>query len=133
MNQFQSINRGYNNTFEYGELSIGIVVPIENYTHTSVPTMKDHLQKVKLIDQLGFKALWVRDVPMHVPAFGDAGQTYDPFTYLGFLAGQTNQIALGIASIALPLHHPVHVSKSANTIDQLSSGRLILGLSLIHI
>ena len=129
MNQFQSINRGYNNTFEYGELSIGIVVPIENYTHTSVPMMKDHLQKVKLIDQLGFKALWVRDVPMHVPAFGDAGQTYDPFTYLGFLAGQTNQIALGIASIALPLHHPVHVSKSANTIDQLSSGRLLLGIA----
>ena len=129
MNQFQSINRGYNNTFEYGELSIGIVVPIENYLHSSVPTMKDHLQKVKLIDQLGFKALWVRDVPMHVPAFGDAGQTYDPFTYLGFLAGQTNQIALGIASIALPLHHPVHVLKSANTIDQLSNGRLILGIA----
>jgi luciferase-type oxidoreductase, BA3436 family len=129
MKEFQSINTGYNNTFEYGKLSIGIVVPIENYANSAVPTMKDHLQKVKLIDQLGFKALWLRDVPMHVPAFGDAGQTYDPFTYLGFLAGQTKEIALGIASVALPLHHPVHVSKSANTIDQLSGGRFILGIA----
>ncbi len=129
MSQFQTINTGYNNTFKSGELSIGIVVPIENYSNSSVPRMYDHLKLAKLIDNLGFNALWLRDVPMHVPAFGDAGQTYDPFTYLGFLAGQTEQIALGISSIALPLHHPVHVAKSVNTIDQLSKGRIILGIA----
>jgi len=65
----------------------------------------------------------------NVPAFGDAGQTFDPFTYLGYLAGQTTEIALGVSSIALPLHHPVHVAKSAATTDQLSSGRLLLGVA----
>ncbi|OJJ23123.1 LLM class oxidoreductase [marine bacterium AO1-C] len=127
--EFQSINRGYNSVFQPNRLSIGVVVPIENYAHGPVPTMQHHLQRVKLIEQLGFKALWIRDVPLNVPAFGDAGQTYDPFTYLGYLAGQTSDIALGVASIALPLHHPVHVAKSAATIDQLSSGRLILGIA----
>ena len=91
--------------------------------------MRHHLAKVKLAESLGFKALWVRDVPMHVPTFGDAGQTYDPFTYLGFLAGQTSEITLGVASIALPLHHPLHVAKSAATIDQLSNGRFVLGVA----
>lgn len=129
MTQFQTINAGYNKTFTYGELTIGIVVPIENYSNGSVPKMTDHLERAKLIDQLGFSALWLRDVPLHVPTFGDAGQTFDPFTYLGFLAGQTEQIALGISSIALPLHHPVHVAKSVNTIDQLSKGRIILGIA----
>lgn len=129
MNHFQSINSGYNNTFQYGELSIGIVVPIENYSKSSVPKMHDHLDRAKLIDQFGFKSLWLRDVPLHVPSFGDAGQTYDPFTYLGYLAGHTEQIALGISSIALPLHHPVHVAKSVNTVDQLSGGRLLLGIA----
>ena len=129
MKEFQSINNGYDNAFKYGELSLGIVVPIENYSNGPVPSMKDHLGRAKLIDQLGFKALWLRDVPLNVPTFGDAGQTYDPFTYLGYLAGQTDHIALGIASIALPLHHPVHVAKSANTIDQLSQGRMILGIA----
>lgn len=129
MKQFEIINRGYNSVFKPDQLSIGLVIPIENYSESAIPTMKDHLNRVQLIEQLGFKALWVRDVPFHVPSFGDAGQLYDPFTYLGYLAGQTKTIALGVASIALPLHHPVHVAKSASTIDQLSDGRLILGVA----
>lgn len=129
MKAFQSINKGYNSVFKPNQLSIGIVVPIENYDRSPVPSMKHHLQRVQLIEQLGFKALWIRDVPFNVPTFGDAGQTFDPFTYLGYLAGQTTSIALGVGSIALPLHHPVHVAKSAATIDQLSDGRLILGVA----
>jgi len=129
MKNFERINRGYNSTFQSNQLSLGVVVPIENYGRSSVPNMMHHLERVQLVEQLGFKAFWVRDVPFHVPSFGDAGQTYDPFTYLGFLAGQTKEIALGMASIALPLHHPVHVAKSATTIDQLSNGRLIMGIA----
>ncbi|MEL6844789.1 MAG: LLM class flavin-dependent oxidoreductase, partial [Bacteroidota bacterium] len=120
MKAFESINRAYNQVFEAGRLSVGMVVPIENYPQGPVPTMLDHLERVKLIDELGFKALWLRDIPFNLPSFGDAGQTFDPFTYLGYLAGQTKEIALGVASIALPLHHPVHIAKSAATIDQLS-------------
>ncbi len=45
------------------------------------------------------------------------------------MAGQTKEIALGLASIALPLHQPVHIAKSAATIDQLSDGRLIMGVA----
>lgn len=129
MIDFETINRGFNSTFQPNRLSIGVVVPIENYAQSSIPSMQNHLSRVKLIERLGFKALWVRDVPFHVPSFGDAGQTYDPFTYLGYLTGYTNEIALGVSSIALPLHHPVHVAKSATTIDQLSGGRLILGVA----
>lgn len=129
MKGFEKINRGYNSIFKSNELSIGVVIPIENYAQSPVPTMQNHLKRVQLIEQLGFKALWVRDVPFNVPSFGDAGQTYDPFTYLGFLAGQTKEIALCTGSIALPLHHAVHIAKSAATIDQLSNGRLILGVA----
>jgi len=127
--KFEQINRGYNSVFQSDRLSIGIVVPIEHYVQSPVPTMKDHLKKVKLVEELGFKALWVRDVPLNVPSFGDAGQTFDPFTYLGFVAAHTSEIALATGSIALPLHHPIHVAKSAATIDQLSEGRLILGVA----
>jgi len=38
-----------------------------------------------------------------VPSFGDAGETFDPFTCLGYLIAQNKEIALGVASIALPL------------------------------
>ncbi len=129
MKHFENINRGFNSVFQPEQLSIGIVIPIENYSNGPFPTMTDHISKVKLVEELGFKALWIRDIPFNVPSFGDAGQLFDPFTYLGFLTGHTSKIALGISSIALPLHHPLHVAKSATTIDQLSSGRLILGVA----
>lgn len=126
---FQQINPAFNSVFMPGKLSIGVVVPVERYGQNPVPNMHRHLERVQLVEALGFKAIWVRDVPFHVPSFGDAGQTYDPFTYLGYLAGRTSRIALGVASIALPLHHPLHVAKSAATIDQLSGGRLIMGVA----
>ena len=129
MREFEPINNAYNSVFKVDELSIGIVVPIENYDQGLLPSMEHHLERVELIEALGFKSLWIRDVPFNVPSFGDAGQMYDPFTYLGFLAAKTTKIALGVSSIALPLHHPVHVAKSAVTIDQLSGGRLLLGVA----
>jgi luciferase-type oxidoreductase len=129
MENFESINKGYNSVFKPGQLSIGLVVPIENYAQEAIPTMKDHVELVQKVEQLGFKAIWLRDIPFNVPSFGDVGQTFDPFTYLGYLAGKTTEITLGVASIALPLHHPVHVAKSAATIDQLSNGRLIMGVA----
>ena len=110
-------------------MSLGIVVPLEAYAHGPVPSMSRDLERVQLAEKLGFSAIWLRDVPFNVPSFGDAGQIYDPFVYLGLLAGQTERIALGVASIVLPLRHPAHVAKAAASVDVLSGGRLILGVA----
>ncbi|MDJ1184045.1 LLM class oxidoreductase [Roseofilum casamattae] len=127
--EFDSINRGYNSVFRPNRLSLGLVVPIETYPGSPVPTMHQHIKRVRLAEKLGFAAVWLRDVPFNVPSFGDAGQTYDPFVYLGLLAGQTETITLGVASIILPLRHPAHVAKAAATADVLSRGRLLLGVA----
>ncbi|MEM7347272.1 MAG: LLM class oxidoreductase [Chloroflexota bacterium] len=126
---FQPINRGYNAVFQPNRLSFGLVVPIETYATGPVPKMTDHLERVQLAETLGFSAVWLRDIPFNVPAFGDAGQMYDPFVYLGLLAGRTEKIALGVSSIILPLRHPAHVAKAAVSVDALSDGRLILGVA----
>lgn len=127
--QFTPMNQAYNAVFRPGCLSIGLVAPIESYASSPVPTMTRHLERVRLAEELGFGAVWLRDVPFNVPSFGDAGQIYDPFVYLGLLAGQTSRIALGVASIILPLRHPAHVAKAAASIDVLSGGRLLLGVA----
>ena len=126
---FPAINTAYNTVFTPGRLSVGLVVPIESYPSSAVPTMTHHIERVQLAEALGFAAVWLRDVPFNVPAFGDAGQTYDPFVYLGALAVTTRCIALGVASVILPLRHPAHVAKAAATADVLSDGRLILGVA----
>ncbi len=119
---FTSINRGYNSVFRPGRLSVGLVVPLEAYPHSPVPTMARQLERVQLADRLGFSSVWLRDVPFNVPSFGDAGQVHDPFVYLGLLAGRTERIALGVASIVLPLRHPAHVAKAAASADVLWAG-----------
>ncbi|TNE87775.1 MAG: LLM class oxidoreductase [Gammaproteobacteria bacterium] len=126
---FQRINQGYDSVFRPNRLSLGLVVPLENYEQSPVPTMTRHLGRIQLAEELGFSAAWLRDVPLNVPSFGDAGQLYDPFVYLGFLAAQTQKIALGIASVVLPLRHPAHVAKAIASADQLSGGRLIVGVA----
>ena len=126
---FEAINQGYDTTFCPGRLSIGLVAPLESYISSPVPSMARHLERVRLAEELGFSAIWLRDVPFNVPSFGDAGQIFDPFVYLGLLAGQTERIALGVASIILPLRHPAHVAKAAASADSLSGGRLILGVA----
>ncbi len=127
--RFQPINRGYNSVFRLNRLSLGLVAPLDAYTLGPVPSMTRHVERVHLAEKLGFSAIWLRDVPFNVPSFGDAGQVYDPFVYLGLLAGQTERIALGVASIVLPLRHPAHVAKAAASVDVLSGGRLILGIA----
>ena len=126
---FPSLNCGYDSVFRLNQLTVGVVVPIESYPHGPVPTMKRHVERVQLAESLGYAAVWLRDVPFDVPSFGDAGQTFDPFVYLGLLAGQTDRIGLGVASIILPLRHPAHVAKAAASADVLSGGRLILGVA----
>ncbi|MEM0950435.1 MAG: LLM class oxidoreductase [Pseudomonadota bacterium] len=126
---FSPINTAYNRVFQPGRLSLGLVAPLEAYAVGAEPTMKGHLEAAQLAESTGFSALWLRDVPFNVPSFGDAGQIYDPFVYLGALATATDRIALGTASIILPLRHPAHVAKAAATADVLSGGRLLLGVA----
>ncbi|GMG82426.1 LLM class oxidoreductase [Paralimibaculum aggregatum] len=126
---FAPINRGYDAVFRAGRLSVGLVAPITAYPAGPVPAMDGQVARIRLAEELGFAAVWLRDVPFNVPSFGDAGQLFDPFVYLGMLAAETSRIALGVASIVLPLRHPAHVAKAAASADVLSGGRLILGVA----
>lgn len=128
-NEFETINKAYNSTFRANKLSIGLVLPIEEYTNSPIPTMKNQMERIFLAESLGFKTAWLRDIPFNVPSFGDVGQMYDPFSYLGYLAAKTDKINLAVGSIILPLRHPAHIAKAAASIDNLSEGRLILGVA----
>lgn len=127
--EFAQINIAYNRVFRPGRLSVGLVLPLESYAVGAEPTMRGHLEAARRAEDLGFAALWLRDVPFNVPSFGDAGQIFDPFVYLGALATVTDRIALGMSSVILPLRHPAHVAKAAATADVLSGGRLLLGVA----
>jgi len=111
-----------------GRLTLGLVFPLESY-EGSIPKMQDQEELAKRAEELGFKALWFRDVPFHDPTFGDAGQMFDPWVYMTHIMNHTQQIALATGSIILPLRHPVHTLKSVNSLQVLSKGRIIIGVA----
>ena len=68
-------------------------------------------------------------MPFYDPNFGDVGQGLDPMVTLAFLSAKTDKIALGTAGLIAPLRSPIHIAKSAVSVDKLSNGRFLLGLS----
>lgn len=54
--------------------------------------------------------------------------TYDPLTVLTFVAAFTRRVRLGTSVVVAPYRSPALLAKMTATLDQLSSGRLILGL-----
>ncbi|WP_334183027.1 LLM class oxidoreductase [Novosphingobium sp.] len=119
---------GYCRMFAQDQLTIGIFLPLRLY-RGDMRVLEGQSDLVADIDRRGFAAAWVRDVPLFDPGFGDAGQVFDPFTYLAYLAARTQRLALATGSAIFSLRHPIDLAKMATTIDHLSGGRLVLGIA----
>jgi len=120
---------GFQRLFRPGALTIGLILPLETHPKRPAPTMRDHVQMAQRAEALGFGALWMRDVPFYEPSYGDVAQIFEPMVYLSYLAAATRSIALGTTGIVLPTREPMYLAKQAASVDQLSGGRLVLGLS----
>lgn len=120
---------GYARVFQPGHLTFGFIAPLESYPDTVGPTLTDHIDMARKVDEADFSAIWLRDVPFYDPNFGDVGQILDPLAYAGFLAAVTRRVAIGTAGIVLPLRDPLIVAKQAATVDQLLGGRFLMGLA----
>src|SRR5690348_6385772 len=80
-------------------------------------TAEDQLTLVREAESLGFDSVWTAE------AYGS-----DAATVLGWLAGQTEKIRLGSGIFQMPGRSPAMTAMTAATIDQLSNGRMILGI-----
>src|ERR1051326_368520 len=81
-------------------------------------------------EHVGFHLVMVSD---HVAATPDVNRVYpapfyEPFTALAWLAGRTSHVELGTTVVILPYRHPLLVARMASNLDQLSNGRIILGV-----
>lgn len=123
-------HKGFSRTYEENKLTLGLVFPLETYKG-NVPTMdlSEQLALAKLAEEGQFAALFARDVPLNDPNFGDAGQMYDPWVFLSYIAANTNDIALGTASAITSFQHPLNLAKSAASLDKISNERLLFGLA----
>ncbi len=77
----------------------------------------DQLEIVQEAERLGYDSVWAAE------AYGS-----DTATVLGWLAGQTTTIRLGSGIFQMPGRSAAMTAMTAATIDQISNGRMILGI-----
>lgn len=81
------------------------------------------MAEATLTERLGLDALWLSEHHF------DGNCAYvDPMAFSAALAAVTNRITLGYAVAQTSLHHPVRLAEQFALIDQLSRGRLIIGM-----
>ncbi|MGI8333237.1 LLM class flavin-dependent oxidoreductase [Actinomadura scrupuli] len=109
-------------------MRLGVNVP--NFGPGTDPArLRDWAQTV---EGLGFDLLMVSD---HLAVTPDVAQQYpapfyEPFTTLAWLAGATRRIRLGTTVLIVPYRHPLLVARMAANLNDLSGGRLVLGVGV---
>ncbi|MFI6736999.1 LLM class flavin-dependent oxidoreductase [Nonomuraea sp. NPDC050451] len=86
----------------------------------------------RTVEGLGYDLLMVSD---HVAITSDVAEQYpapfyEPFTTLAWLAGSTTRIGLGTTVLIVPYRHPLLVARMAANLNDLSGGRLVLGVGI---
>ena len=83
----------------------------------------------RAVEELGFDSLWVSDHVIVPEGSGYIPELMDePLATLAFLAGQTSHITLGTSVLIVPYRDPVFTAKFLSTVDNLSNGRLVVGV-----
>jgi alkanesulfonate monooxygenase SsuD/methylene tetrahydromethanopterin reductase-like flavin-dependent oxidoreductase (luciferase family) len=82
----------------------------------------------RLGEQLGFDSVWVGDHLLYRDEGGGASGPWEAWTTLAGIAAATSRIAIGPLVACTSFHNPAMLAKLAGTVDEISGGRLILGL-----
>jgi probable F420-dependent oxidoreductase len=95
-------------------------------------TFDDVVAVAETADHLGYDHLTCSEhvvVPTDV-AVERGGRYWDPLATFGYLAAVTSRIHLATNVLVLGYNHPLEIAKRYGTLDQVSNGRLILGLGV---
>ena len=106
-------------------MRIGVLIPTRGAVMQSArrPPVDEGWTMARLADRAGYDAVWVGDSVVAKPRL-------EPLTTLAYIAGITTRVRLGTAVLLPALRHPVVLAQQIANVDQISHGRLVLGLGV---
>ena len=108
-----------------GRLKIGVDLYTGQRSTDDGHGYRDAIVVARSAEAAGFDSFWVSE-----HHGWDDGYLPSPLVLLAALAAVTDRIELGAGLVLAPLYHPVRLASDVAVLDQLSCGRLILGLGL---
>lgn len=106
---------------------LGVWYDFRNPARWRVPwpqLYRENLDQAVRAEQLGFSSVWLSE-----HHFSSEGYLPSLTAVLGALAERTSRARLGTAVLLAPLHHPLRLAEDLAVVDQLSGGRLDVGLA----
>ena len=105
-----------------GNIPCGIGIPQDFIDRpVNMQLIRDYVQKA---EALGYDSLWVQE-----QIVGDV-PILEPVTLLTYVAALTSRVRLGTSVMLTVLRNPVQLAKSLSSLDQMSQGRLAVGVGI---
>ena len=104
-------------------LKLGYLLPTREQIMDGRPEAAPLLSLAERAERLGYASIWVGDSLLARPR-------HEPLTLLAGVAGRTHRVQLGTAVLLRALRNPVILAHVVATLDQVSAGRLILGVGI---
>jgi alkanesulfonate monooxygenase SsuD/methylene tetrahydromethanopterin reductase-like flavin-dependent oxidoreductase (luciferase family) len=99
------------------------VFPVSHHPENDGEVIDNTLREVELTDELGFHTAWLTE-----HHFDGACAYVDPLVFGAAVATRTKRIRIGFAVVELAFHHPVRLAAQTALLDNLSHGRLTVGV-----
>lgn len=105
------------------DFGIFILMQQRNKHKTSYQILQDAVEQTRVADELGFGAAWYAE-----HHFSNYGMCSSPLTMIAHCAAVTKKIRLGTGIVVAPLYTPARLIADVAMVDQLSNGRLNVGI-----
>ena len=107
-------------------MDFGLTLP--NF-HYGAPPSREHILAVaRAAEESGFTSAWASDHILVGSAYPRYGTLYEALSTLAWVAAKTDYLKVGTSILVLPMRHALLAAKQIATIDDLSGGRVIVGL-----
>ena len=84
-------------------------------------------------ERMGYDSIWVMDHLFNTGYIRERLEDrpyYHPMAMLSYMSATTSRVTLATSVLVLPYHNPVELAKYAATLDQMSGGRVTLGVGV---
>ena len=109
-------------------MKIGMILPLAEDESGSAPSWPELKAAAVQSEQLGFDSVWVYDHLFHRFDGHPLVGFHECWTMLTALAAVTDRVELGTTVLCAGFRNPALLAKMAETLDEVSAGRIILGL-----